>query len=90
MQGRNEAKVSHFGLLLRGQALGFTLADAKIGPQNGLTGQRAHEQKVGVVSLWQKGAVVAPRSAGPMCGLQDEPGEAEGGLQPLLRLSASV
>lgn len=59
MRRRNMAKVLHFGLLLGGQELGLTLADVNISPQNGLTGQSAHE--VGVVGLWQTGAQVAPQ-----------------------------
>ena len=58
MQRRNMAKVLHFGLLLGGQELGLTLADVNISPQNGLTGQSAHE--VGVVGLWQTGEIISP------------------------------
>lgn len=76
MQRRNIAKVLHFGLLLGGQELGLTLADVNISPQNGLTGQSAHE--VGVVGLWQTGAWWPHRSAGPMCGLQTDPEEIGG------------
>lgn len=64
---RDGAKVSHLDVVLRGQELSPGIL--QISPRNGFTGRPAHARKAG----W---------SAGPTCGLQDDPKEVEVGFQP--------